>query len=92
MSCKFEPIFEKLEKAGRTEEAEIVRKYAEAKKTEQMQGLLDPMQQDILQQVEELTTLSNTATALMKKPMVIGQSQIAIINGMRPTWKGKLLQ
>ena len=48
MGCNYTPIYEKLQNAGKTEEAEIVRKYAEAKKTEKMDGLIDPEQQDLL--------------------------------------------
>lgn len=89
MECKFEPIFDKLEKAGRTEEADIVRQYAEAKKTEKMQGLLDPEQQDLIQQVTELNTLSNVVMKLMSKPVAVNGSIVAEINGMKPKWKNR---
>ena len=85
MTCKFQPILDTLE----GEELDIAKEYAEAKKVEKMGGLVTPEQQDLMQQVAELSALSNVVTELMSKPVAIAYEKIGKINGLNPTWKSR---
>ena len=90
MACKLEPVIKRMENDGTPQETvDIAKKYAEIKRTEAMDGLLTPEEQDFIQQVQEVSALSNVATELMSKPMYMKSSLVSDANVLKPKWKGR---